>query len=140
MNLLRVDHTALVVRDMDDALTRYARLYGLHASERINISEQGVEAAFLDIGDTKLELIRPLDPTSGVGRYLEKHGEGLHHVGILVADIRRELRHLEEEGARLIDREPRRGAHGLVAFVHPKSSAGVLVELVEHVGNELLQA
>jgi methylmalonyl-CoA epimerase len=131
MNLLRVDHTAIVVRDMDTALARYAHLYGLSPSQRATAQDQGVEVAFLPIGDTQLELIQPLDSTSGVARYLAKHGEGLHHIGILVQDIHQELQRLAEEGVELIDREPRRGIHGLIAFVHPRSSGGVLIELVQ---------
>jgi methylmalonyl-CoA epimerase len=139
VNLLRIDHTAIVVRDLDEAMERYGRLYGLHRAERGKVPLQPVEAAVLPIGDTRLELIQPTDTKSGVARFLEKRGEALHHIGIQVQDIRRELQQLADEGVELIDREPRRGLEGLVAFVHPKASGGVLIELVEKIGDELIQ-
>lgn len=132
MNVLRVDHTAIVVRDMDEALQRYRQLYGIAPSERSVVTSQRVEVAFLPVGDTQLELVQPLDADSGVGRYLEQRGEGLHHIGLLVEDIQRELSELAAAETELIDREPRRGVHGLRAFVHPRATGGVLIELVQH--------
>ena len=140
MNLLRVDHTAVVVRDMDEALDRYRRLWGVEPDTRAAIPDQKVEVAFLPIGDTQLELVCPTDPASGAARFLEQRGESLHHIGILVEDIRAALDELENNGAELIDRAPRRGVHGLIAFVHPRATGGVLVELVEHAGDQELQA
>lgn len=140
MNLLRIDHTAIAVRDMDEALARYRHIYGLEPSERTAVPDQRVEVAFLPLSDTQLELVQPTDSQSGVARFLDKHGEGLHHVGILVEDIRRELGQLADEGVELIDQEPRRGPHGLIAFVHPRGTGGVLVELVERIGDSYLQA
>lgn len=131
MNPRRVDHTAIVVRDMDEALARYAALFGLEPSLRQPIPDQRVEVAFLPLGDTELELIQPTNGTSGVARFLDRRGEGLHHIGLAVDDIRRELADLEDRGIRLIDREPRHGAHGAVAFLHPEATGGVLIELVE---------
>lgn len=140
MNALRIDHTGIAVRDMDEALQRYKRLYGLDPSLRVTVPDQHVEVAFLPISDTQLELVSPTDNQSGVARFLEKHGEGLHHIAILVEDIHRELKRLDDEGVQLIDREPRNGPHGLIAFVHPHGSGGVLVELVEHTESRFLQA
>lgn len=140
MNLLRIDHTGIAVRDMDEALARYKRIYGLEPSERVSVPDQHVEVAFLPLSDTRLELVQPTDTQSGVARFLEKRGEGLHHVGILVEDIHRELQRLAGEEVDLIDREPRPGPHGLVAFIHPRASLGVLVELVEHRDVRFLQA
>lgn len=140
MNLLRVDHTAIVVADMDEALARYQRIWGLEPRIRREVPDQRVEIAFLPVGDTQLELIRPLDAESGVARFLEQHGESLHHVGIAVGDIRAELETLSQEGVQLIDREPRHGVHGLVAFVHPRSTGGVLIELVQNTHDAWLQA
>jgi methylmalonyl-CoA epimerase len=139
VNVLRVDHTAIVVRDLDEATERYPRLYGVEPSVRARVPQQPIEVAFLPVGDTWLELVQPTDATSGVARFLERRGEGLHHVGLQVEDIRRELRQLADEGVELIDTEPRPGVHGLIAFVHPRSSHGVLVELVERVGDQLIQ-
>lgn len=128
----RVDHTAIVVRDMDEALARYERIWGVTPSDRQTVPEQRVEVAFLTFGDTSLELISPLDADSGVARFLERNGESLHHVAFAVDDIRAELTGLIDRGIQVIDREPRRGAHGLIAFVHPRGTGGPLVELVQN--------
>jgi len=140
MNLLRIDHTGIAVRDLDEALERYRRTYGLQPSERLPVPTQHVEVAFLAIGDTRLELVQPTDDQSPVARFLDRRGEGLHHVAILVQNIREELQRLSDNGVELIDREPRPGAHGLVAFVHPREAGGVLVELIEDVEDEVLDA
>lgn len=140
MNLLRIDHTGIAVRDLDEALERYRRTYGLQPSERLPVPAQHVEVAFLAIGDTRLELVQPTDDQSPVARFLDRRGEGLHHVAILVQNIREELQRLADNGVELIDREPRPGAHGLVAFVHPREAGGVLVELIEDVEDEVLDA
>jgi methylmalonyl-CoA/ethylmalonyl-CoA epimerase len=131
MTMNRIDHTAIVVRDLDEAIPRHEQLYGVKCRERHIVPEQGVEVAFLPIGDTQLELIAPLDSSSGVARFLETHGEGLHHIAVLVDDIRAELARLQAQGVRLIDTEPRANFHGLIAFVHPKGTGGVLLELVQ---------
>jgi methylmalonyl-CoA/ethylmalonyl-CoA epimerase len=127
----RVDHTAIVVRDLDEAMERYRALWGVEAADRGVVPGQHVEVAFLRLGDTQIELIRPTSGDSGVARFLERHGEGLHHVAITVPDLKAELARLEQQGVELIDRQPRAGLHGQVAFVHPKSTGGVLVELIE---------
>jgi methylmalonyl-CoA/ethylmalonyl-CoA epimerase len=140
MNVLRIDHTAVVVRDMDEALNRYQTIFGLKELQRSEVADQRVEVAFLAAGDTTLELVRPLTDDSGVARFLELHGESLHHIGVLVNDIRSELQSLERDGVELIDREPRQGVHGSIAFVHPRATGGVLVELVEHRRDDVFQA
>lgn len=127
----RVDHTAIVVADMDAALGRYAAILGAVPSSREVVPDQEVEIAFLPIGDTQLELIQPTTPGSGVARFLAKRGEGLHHVAILVDDIDEELARLAGEGVPLIDRRSRPGPHGRVAFVRPEALGGVLLELIE---------
>jgi methylmalonyl-CoA/ethylmalonyl-CoA epimerase len=133
MTALRVDHTAIVVRDINEAISRYRRLYGVEPSERGPAPGQHVEVAFLRLGDTQLELLQPTDAGSGVARFLEQRGEALHHVGFLVDDIRAELGRLAAQGVELIDKEPRQGFHGWIAFVHPRGTGGVLIELVEQV-------
>ena len=138
MTIYGVDHTAIAVANLDEAIGRFERLYGITASERARISDQHVEVAFLRLGATALELVMPLDPTSGVARFLTKRGEGLHHVGLAVDDVKRELESLSRQGAELIDREPRPGLHGLIAFVHPRATGGVLVELVQHTVDEMV--
>ena len=131
MTIRRIDHTAVAVRDLDEAIDRYRRFYDARSVERTSVPDQSVEVAFLTLGDTSLELMSPLDETSGVARFLEKRGEGLHHIGLLVDDLEAELDRLASEGVELIDRRPRRGAHGRIAFIHPRGTGGVLVELVQ---------
>ena len=126
----RVDHTAIVVSDMDEALSRWQALTGIHVETRELVSHQRVEISMLTAGDTRIELIRPTDDESGVARFLAKRGESLHHVAFEVHDIRGALASLRTAGYELIDSQPRPGAHGLIAFIHPRSTGGVLVELV----------
>jgi methylmalonyl-CoA/ethylmalonyl-CoA epimerase len=128
----RIDHTAVVVADMDEALARYERLWHVHPTVRAEVPHQHVEVAFLPFGDTTIELIRPLDDDSGVARFLQRRGEGVHHIGISVRDIRSEISRLIAEGVEMIDREPRAGVHGEVAFIHPRGTGGVLTELVQN--------
>ncbi|MGH2442870.1 MAG: methylmalonyl-CoA epimerase [Chloroflexota bacterium] len=131
MNLERVDHTAIAVRDLDEAIPRFERLFGVAAVGRAGVPDQHVAIAFLPVGDTLIELIQPTDANSGVFRFLEQRGEALHHVGLAVRDIDAELKQLIAGGAEVIDREPRLSPHGLVAFIHPRHTGGVLIELVQ---------
>ena len=133
MKLLNLDHVAIAVHDLDAAIDDYRRRYGVEPMYRETVEEQGVEEAMLPVGGSYVQLLAPLSPDSPVGKFLERHGEGMHHIAYAVVDIRRALEHLEQEGARLIDRTPRTGGRGaLIAFVHPKGGNGTLVELVEH--------
>jgi methylmalonyl-CoA/ethylmalonyl-CoA epimerase len=127
----RIDHTAIAVGDLETAVAKYSAMLPTHAIERTSVPDQHVEVAFLRYGDTALELIQPTTPNSGVARFLARRGEGLHHIAFAVDDLRAELSRLSSAGIDLIDRQPRRGAHGLVAFIHPRSS-GILIELVQH--------
>lgn len=121
----------VVVADLDAALGRYASL-GLGDAERMELAEQQVVAATFRAGAGFVELIQPTDPQGPIGRFLAKRGEGLHHVAYAVPDLSDALRRLAASGVRLIDEQPRTGAHGLrIAFVHPESCHGVLTELVE---------
>ncbi len=133
-----IDHIAFVVSDMDTALEMYVHRLGFSVRERRDVPEQRVEIAFLDAQPVAVELIRPLDDESGVARFLQKRGEGQHHVCFRVDDIERALAQLRAAGFQLIDEVPRRGIHGRVAFVHPRSTHGVLIELLEptHDGGE----
>ena len=126
-----IDHVGIAVRRLDAALVTY-RSMGL-APESIEVlASQGVRAAFLPAGDVSIELLEPLTPDGVIARFLERRGESLHHVAFRVPDIGGELERLREAGMRLVDEEPRVGARGrLVAFVHPSSVHGVLVELVQ---------
>jgi methylmalonyl-CoA/ethylmalonyl-CoA epimerase len=128
----RIEHVALAVSDLDDALAHMRDVWGLEPSGRERVDDQGVEEATLRLGDSALQLIAPVGEDSTVARFLARGGEGLHHIALEVDDLRAELRRLEKAGVALVDREPRRGGGGhLVAFVHPRGNLGVLVELVE---------
>ena len=124
-------HVGLAVEDLDGALDTYERLFGARLEQRSRVEEQGVEAAYIRVGDSRLELLGALGEDTPVGRFLAKRGPGMHHVAYEVADLRATLAHLSEAGAELIDEQPRRGMFGLeVAFVHPDSVHGVLSEVV----------
>jgi methylmalonyl-CoA/ethylmalonyl-CoA epimerase len=126
-----VHHVGLAVEDLEGALDTYERLFGATLEHRSRVEEQGVEAASIRVGESRLELLGALDDDTPVGRFLAKRGPGMHHVAYEVDDIRATLVHLSEEGAELIDDTPRRGMFGLeVAFVHPDSVHGVLTEVV----------
>lgn len=129
-----IDHVAVVVRSIEQSLPRYRELFGLEPIERpIAVPNQAVRVVFLAAGaepSARIELIEPTDEASGVARFLAGHGEGLHHVCLRSGDLRRDLAALAAAEAELIDAEPRAGAHGSVAFIHPRTLNGVLWELV----------
>jgi methylmalonyl-CoA/ethylmalonyl-CoA epimerase len=130
-----VDHFAVVVDDIEEALNFYRDALGLPLIERRTVTQEGVEVASVSLGETSLELVRPLDGEIGVARFLKKRGEGLHHVCLTVDDIDGVLERLRREGAELINEEPQIGADGTrYAFIHPRSAHGVLVELYERSG------
>lgn len=132
MKLTNLDHVAIAVYDLDAAIEEYRRLYGIQPLYRETVETQGVEEAMLPVGGSFVQLLQPLGPTTPVGKFLERHGEGLHHVAFAVADIDHALAHLAAEDARLIDRQARPGGRGArIAFVHPKQTTGTLIELVE---------
>ena len=133
MKPYNLDHVAIAVIDLDAALGEYERLYGVRPLYREVVEEQGVEEAMIAMGGSFVQLLQPLSPETPVGTFLEKNGEGLHHLAFAVADIEIALADLVAEGARLIDESPRIGGRGAkIAFVHPKQAAGTLIELVEH--------
>jgi methylmalonyl-CoA/ethylmalonyl-CoA epimerase len=125
----RIAHVAILVSNLDEAAKLYEGLFDVKIDKTETVSEQGVKAAILSLADgAKLELLEPL-PGSNMARMLEKRGEGLHHIAFEVDDVDRELSRLSEKGVELIDKNSRRGVEGMVAFIHPKSVRGVLVEL-----------
>ncbi len=127
-----LDHVAIAVHDLDATLEQYRLLFGAEPLYRETVSDQGVEEAMVAVGGSFIQLIRPLSADTPVGRFLERRGEGLHHLALAVADIEAALAHLRSEGARLVDEKPRPGGRGArIAFVHPETVAGTLVELVE---------
>ena len=132
MLLLNLDHVALAVHDLDEALERFRRLYGVEPASREIIEGDGVEEAMLLVGGSQVQLLAPRRPDSPVARFLDRRGEGLHHLAFAVPDLDAALAHLAAEGAELIDPEPRRGSGGArIAFVHPRAFGGTLTELVE---------
>lgn len=131
---LPLDHVAVAVESIDDVLQALEAVTGARGSRRETVESQGVQVCFLGTGGGKLELVQPLGPDSPVARFLRKRGPGLHHIAYRVTDLEGMLRRLADAGTELIDRSPRPGAHGhRVAFIHPRSTGGVLVELVEPV-------
>jgi methylmalonyl-CoA/ethylmalonyl-CoA epimerase len=127
----RVHHVALVVKDLQQALGFYRDRLGLPLHKIETVEEQGVKAALLTLDNAEIELLEPLSADSGVGRFLERRGEGLHHICFTTPDIRAEMAELKSRGVELLDQEPRYGLAGLICFLHPRAHSGVLVELVE---------
>lgn len=132
----RIDHIGVAVDDLDAAINLYENVLGMKLVHRETVTEQGVDAVLLDVGENHVELLSPLADDTPVGRFLAKNGPGLHHVAYQVSDIEQALAALAAEGVRLIDETPRIGIRGSrVAFVHPKSSGSVLTEIVEPAGH-----
>jgi methylmalonyl-CoA epimerase len=126
-----IHHLGVAVADLDEAVSTYRRLFGAELEHRAELADQGVEAAAVLVGASRVELLCPTGPDTPVGRFLAKRGPGMHHVAYEVDDVRAELDRLAQEGAELIDAEPRLGLYGLqVAFVHPDAVHGVLTEVV----------
>ena len=134
---MKIDHLGIAVKSIDEALKFYRDILGLSVCGTEIVEDQGVEVAMLPIGESRVELLQPLGENSPVARFMEKRGPGIHHICIEVEDIAAQLAEMKAAGAQLIDEQPRRGAGGhLIAFVHPKSTSGVLIELVQKDLNE----
>ena len=128
----RIDHIGVAVADLDEAVALYSERLGMPVQHRETVEQQGVEAVLLGVGESHVELLQPLGPDTAVGRFLERNGPGLHHVAYGTDDIGSALDAARAAGLALIDEAPRTGIRGSrVAFVHPKSTGGVLTELVE---------
>jgi methylmalonyl-CoA/ethylmalonyl-CoA epimerase len=130
----KVHHVALIVASIEDALRLWRDLLGLELETITDIVPDKVRIAFLGVGESKIELVQPTDDSTGVARFLASKGEGFHHVCFEVSNLSETLLRLEIDGLELIDSAPRRGAEGPVAFIHPRSAHGVLVELIEAPG------
>lgn len=131
----RIDHIGVAVEDIDAAIALYRDSFEMELAHRETVEEQGVEAVLLDVGEGHVELLAPLGPDTPVGKYLAKNGTGLHHVAYAVDDIDATLERLGAAGLQLIDSEPRVGIRdSRVAFLHPRSTGGVLTEIVEPAG------
>lgn len=130
---MKIEHIGIATRALDEALLFWRDALGLEVSETEEVAEQKVRVAMLPVGESRVELLEPTSDDSPVAKFLEKRGAGIHHIAVRVENIRESLARLKEQGIRLIDETPRIGAGGcLVAFVHPSSANGVLLELVEH--------
>jgi methylmalonyl-CoA epimerase len=128
-----IHHVAVAVRDLDEAIATYGRLFGAELEHRDTLEEQGVEAAAVRVGGSRIELLAATGDDTPVGRFLARRGPGMHHVAYEVDDLEAQIAALDEQGVELIDQEPRRGLYGMrVAFVHPDATDGVLAELVSY--------
>ena len=128
----RIDHIGVAVEDLDGAVKLYSESFGMREQHRETIEAFDVEAVLLEVGEGHVELLKPLSGESGIGKFLERNGPGLHHVAYQTSDIDSALEQVKAAGIDLIDKEPRRGIRGSrVAFLHPKATGGVLTELVE---------
>ncbi len=130
MKPIKLNHLGIAVHDLD-AATKIYQTMGLYVEKIIDVPEQGVRVAFIPLGESTLELVQPTSPDSAIARFLEKNGEGLHHLAIQVDDIKASLSELKAQEIQLINETPRRGAEGWIAFLHPKSTGRVLIELVQ---------
>ncbi|HEX8173702.1 MAG TPA: methylmalonyl-CoA epimerase [Pyrinomonadaceae bacterium] len=129
---MKIDHLGIATRQIEEALGFWREALGLEVVEVEEVAEQRVRVAMLPIGESRVELLEPTSDDSPIAKFLEKRGPGIHHIAVRVDDIHSALARLREQGARLIDEQPRVGAGGsLIAFVHPSSANGVLLELVE---------
>ncbi len=132
MKIIEIDHIGIAVRDIRKVSEFYGGTLKLKISEPIDVPNQKVRVAFMEIGNTKLELIQPLGEESPVEKFIQKKGEGIHHICFLVDNVEEALRELKEKGVKLVDQKPRIGATGKkIAFLHPENSSGVLIELKE---------
>jgi methylmalonyl-CoA epimerase len=133
VDVTRIDQIAIAVEDLDAAIEFFVRAFGIHPTTRHLAEDDGVEEAMLDVGGVSIQLLQATGPDSTVARFIARQGPGLHHIGLAVRSVPDALEHLRGEGVRLIDEGPRPAADGSheIAFVHPKSAFGVLVELVE---------
>jgi methylmalonyl-CoA/ethylmalonyl-CoA epimerase len=129
---MKIDHIGVATTGIDQAATFYRESLGLEVAETETVSDQKVRVAMLPVGESRIELLEGISADSPISKFLEKRGPGIHHIALRVDDIRAALARLKQNGARLIDEEPRTGAGGcLVAFVHPSSTGGLLLELVQ---------
>jgi methylmalonyl-CoA epimerase len=131
--MMKIDHIGIAVKSLSEAVKVYEQAVGLKLAGYDEVDEQGVRVAMLDIGESRIELLEPTRPDSPVEKFMTRRGEGIHHIAIRVDDIEQALERLKTAGVRLIDEKPKQGAHNTrIAFIHPASTHGVLMELVEH--------
>ena len=127
-----IEHIGIAVKNLDESIKYYQDVLGLECYNIEEVKDQKVKTAFFKVGETKIELLESTDPDGPIGKYVEKKGEGIHHIAFAVNNIEEKLKHAEDMGVRLVDSVPRKGAEGLdIAFLHPKSTFGVLTEICE---------
>ena len=132
MNISHIEHIGIAVKNLPEAITYYESILGIKCYSVEEVKEQKVKTAFFMVGQTKIELLESTDPEGPIGKFVEKKGEGIHHLAFAVKGIEASLEEMESKGVQLIDKAPRKGAEGLdIAFLHPKSTYGVLTELCE---------
>ncbi len=132
MNLSHIEHIGIAVKNLEEAIKLYENIFGLKCYAVEEVKDQKVRTAFFQVGETKIELLETIDPEGPIGKFIEKRGEGIHHIAFAVEEINQSLKEIEENGIQLIDKEPRTGAEDFnIAFLHPKSTNGVLIELCE---------
>lgn len=130
--ITQIDHIAIAVKDMEEASSFFTGVLGLEISPPQDVPEQKTRVAFINIGQVRVELVQPMTPDSPIQKFLDKKGQGIHHLALRTDDIEKELGQMKEKNIRLIDQEPKKGAHdSQIAFVHPKASQGVLLELCQ---------
>jgi len=133
MKLTHIEHLGIAVKSLETAIPFYEDVFGLKCYAIEEVAEQKVKTAFFQVGQTKIELLESTDPEGPVGKFIEKKGEGIHHIAFAAEGLQQSLDFLAEKGVTLIDKTPRKGAEGLnIAFLHPKATFGVLTELCEH--------
>jgi methylmalonyl-CoA/ethylmalonyl-CoA epimerase len=133
MEISHIEHIGIAVKDIDAAIKYYEGILGLTCYKIEEVHDQKVKTAFFMAGQTKIELLESTDPEGPIGKFIEKKGEGIHHLAYAVKNLQNNLNELQEKGITLIDKQPRKGAENLnIAFLHPKSTYGVLTELCEH--------
>lgn len=133
MQISHIEHIGIAVKSIEEQLPYYEGILGLKCYNIETVEDQKVRTAFLKVGQTKIELLEPTSEESTIARFIEKKGEGIHHIAYAIKNVNETLKEVEGKGLRLIDREARGGAEGLqIAFLHPKSTGGVLTELCEH--------
>ena len=130
----RMDHVAIAVKSIDEALKFYSDVLGLKPKKIEIIADQGVKAALIPVGDGEIELLEPIDPQAGVAKFIERQGEGLHHICLEVDQVDDALKEMEGKGVQLVDKKGRPGLAGMIGFLHPKSTKGVLIEFAQKVG------
>lgn len=132
MQLSHIEHIGIAVKNLNDSIAYYEKAFGLKCYNIEEVKEQKVKTAFFMVGQTKIELLESTDPEGPIGKFIEKKGEGIHHLAFAVKNLEGALQEVEQNGVTLIDKTPRKGAEGLdIAFLHPKSTFGVLTELCE---------